>query len=199
MINLVADRRHGRDRARRRPERAARPGREEPRRAPERGAAARPLPQSSLRPADHRLEPRDPGARPADGARFLPSLLHAEQRRAGRRRRRDAGGGAPARRGHLRQDPRAAGGGARAAPLRAAGDRRRASITVRDEKVREPQLQRAYVVPSAVTAAPGRSGGAQPARRNSRRRRHQPLLRRARARRWRGDLCRRELPLERPR
>jgi zinc protease len=29
------------------------------------------------------------------------------------------------------------------------------SITVRDEKVREPQLQRAYVVPSAVTAAPG--------------------------------------------
>ena len=29
------------------------------------------------------------------------------------------------------------------------------TITVRDEKVREPQLQRAYVVPSAVTAAPG--------------------------------------------
>lgn len=28
-------------------------------------------------------------------------------------------------------------------------------ITVRDEKVREPQLQRAYIVPSAVTAAPG--------------------------------------------
>ena len=34
----------------------------------------------------------------------------------------------------------------------AAGPR---SVTVRDEKVREPQLQRAYVVPSAVTAAPG--------------------------------------------
>jgi zinc protease len=29
------------------------------------------------------------------------------------------------------------------------------TITVRDEKVREQQLQRAYVVPSAVTAAPG--------------------------------------------
>jgi zinc protease len=29
------------------------------------------------------------------------------------------------------------------------------SITVRDEKVREPQLQRAYIVPSVVTAAPG--------------------------------------------
>jgi zinc protease len=29
------------------------------------------------------------------------------------------------------------------------------SITVRDAKVREPQLQRVYVVPSAVTAAPG--------------------------------------------
>ena len=29
------------------------------------------------------------------------------------------------------------------------------SVTVRDEKVREPQMQRAYVVPSAVTAAPG--------------------------------------------
>ncbi len=29
------------------------------------------------------------------------------------------------------------------------------TITVRDDKVREPQLQRAYVVPSAVTAAPG--------------------------------------------
>jgi zinc protease len=28
-------------------------------------------------------------------------------------------------------------------------------VTVRDEKVREPQLQRAYVVPSSVTAAPG--------------------------------------------
>ena len=78
------------------------------------GAAAHPLPQPSLRPADHRLEPRDPRPRPADGARFLPSLLHAEQRGAGRRRRCDAGGGAPARRGDLRQDPAAAGGGARA-------------------------------------------------------------------------------------
>jgi zinc protease len=29
------------------------------------------------------------------------------------------------------------------------------SITVRDDKVREPQLQRIYIVPSAVTAAPG--------------------------------------------
>jgi zinc protease len=29
------------------------------------------------------------------------------------------------------------------------------SVTVRDEKVREPQIQRAYVVPSAVTAGPG--------------------------------------------
>jgi zinc protease len=28
-------------------------------------------------------------------------------------------------------------------------------VTVRDEKVREPQLQRAYVVPSSLTAAPG--------------------------------------------
>ena len=28
-------------------------------------------------------------------------------------------------------------------------------MTVRDEKVREPQMQRAYVVPSAVTAGPG--------------------------------------------
>jgi zinc protease len=29
------------------------------------------------------------------------------------------------------------------------------TVTVRDEKVREPQLQRAYIVPSAVTAEPG--------------------------------------------
>jgi len=29
------------------------------------------------------------------------------------------------------------------------------TVTVRDEKVREPQLQRSYVVPSAVTAVPG--------------------------------------------
>jgi zinc protease len=29
------------------------------------------------------------------------------------------------------------------------------SVTVRDEKVREPQLQRIYIVPSAVTGAPG--------------------------------------------
>jgi zinc protease len=29
------------------------------------------------------------------------------------------------------------------------------TVTVRDEKVREPQIQRVYVVPSAVTAAPG--------------------------------------------
>jgi zinc protease len=42
--------------------------------------------------------------------------------------------------------------GPRPAEPQATGPR---TITVRDEKVREPQLQRAYVVPSTVTAAPG--------------------------------------------
>ena len=72
-------------------------------------------------------------------------------------------------------------------------------VTVRDEKVREPQLQRAYIVPSAVTAAPGEAealsllaeilgGGATS-------RFYDKLVRGDGA----GDLCRRQLPRERPR
>ena len=73
------------------------------------------------------------------------------------------------------------------------------TITVRDEKVREPQMQRAYVVPSAVTAEPGEAealsllaeilgGGATS-------RFYDQLVRGEGA----GDLCRRQLPVERPR
>ena len=159
----------------------------------QRSDAAHPLFQPSLRAADHRLEPRDPRARPADGARFLQALLHAEQRGAGRRRRRDARRGAPPRRGDLRQDHAAARGGARAAPAEppAVGPR---AVTVRDEKVHEPQLQRAYIVPSNVTAEPGEAealnllaeilgGGATS-------RFYDELVRGE----GRGDLCRRRLP-----
>ena len=55
----------------------------------------------------------------------------------------------------LRQD---SGRGPRRCARRARPSRPRVgprTVTVRDEKVREPQLQRAYIVPSAVTAEPG--------------------------------------------
>jgi zinc protease len=57
-------------------------------------------------------------------------------------------------------------------------------VTVRDEKVREPQLQRAYIVPSCRDGRARRGGGAQRALRDPGWRRHQPLLRQSGARRW---------------
>ena len=126
MTNLVADGRDGRDRARRGPERAPRPGGEESRRDPERRAAPDPLSQSSLRPAGHRLEPRDPGAQPhrrrsistiattRPRTRCSSSPATSRRTRCAGWRRRPTARSAAARRD------------ARAAPLRAAGDRRRA-------------------------------------------------------------------------
>ena len=95
MTNLVLYRRSGRSRARGRARRAPHAHRQRPRRAARRDAAGDAVRPSSLRHADHRLEPRDRRTVARRRARLLHALLHAGKRhsdRRGRCRRRGRGG-----------------------------------------------------------------------------------------------------------
>ncbi len=125
------------------------------RRAARRGRCGDAVHSPSLRQADHRLDARDRGARPRGRAGLLPPLLHARQRDPRRGRRRDRRRGSPLAEKTYGTDPGAGRGAGRVRRPQEPDPRAARRVSLADPKVEQPSLQRAWLVPSYLTAEPG--------------------------------------------